>query len=89
MRCILFFSITVVALVMVVVLSGCGESSTEPNPGEYYSLSGLVTMGGGDVSDAVVSLFPAPQDAEVDEIISTHPAVGFAQYQLMLFQPLL
>jgi hypothetical protein len=89
MRCILFLSITVFTLGMVIVLSGCGESSTEPDPIETYSVSGTVTIDGtGDVTAATVGLYQAPQDAQVTEALTMYPSVGFSDYELMLFNPL-
>lgn len=67
---------------------GCGESATEPAV-DTYTISGtLVLNDGQDPSPAVIRLFAAPQNSQIQEMLSSYALVGFADYETMLFDPL-
>ncbi len=83
---ITLFSICFV-LTYLLIISGCGETVTEPED-STVELNGTVLIeGGGDPSLVTVRIFEAPEDAQIIQTLNTYPNVGFSQYSGMLFDP--
>jgi hypothetical protein len=72
---------------MSIVFSACQKDATSPSPA-LLAIDGVVELQGiGVVTDVAVNLYAAPQDLELEEVLSAYSTVGFSPIAPCLFDP--
>jgi hypothetical protein len=75
-------------LLIACVFLGCSKTGLDPSS-TVYSIQGTLTVAGeANPDSALVRLWAAPQDIQLQQALSQYPALGFAPVSPMLFNPL-
>jgi len=88
MQKMLFCRGALLSLSLVGALCGCQENSTDPTAPSWAIEGTMEIVGNGLLSNVLVQVYAAPEDDQLLQIQTSHPALGFSPIAPALFDPL-